>query len=159
MLQRTFNLNIGVAATDGGNDGQEIEFSMLDQADFGGIDEYVKKHGLNDASMAAARKAKRLNINGPPKAKIEEGAPANGESTAMDEDGEEESELQKAERQLQDEEDDEEEDYDPGSEGESDGSGSEDEDDEGEDYDGEEGEPYDENEEDLENPEGDESEL
>ncbi|KAF2809388.1 Rtt106-domain-containing protein [Mytilinidion resinicola] len=133
VLQRTFNLNIGVVADDESKP-QEIEFSMLDQADYAGIDAYIKKHGLQDASMAEQRKAKRLNVN--PAIKAENGA---GE----EEDGEDgETELQKAERLLQDQEDEEEEDYDPGNEGESDGSGSEEEDDEGEGY--EEGVEYEE---------------
>src|SRR5947199_101600 len=45
----------------------EIEFGMLDQADYSGINEYVQKHGLQDASMAAARRAKKLNVNPPTK--------------------------------------------------------------------------------------------
>ena len=83
---------------------KEIEFSMLDQADFAGIDEYVKRHGLNDASMAAERRAKAYNVN-----KDKKGVETNGdgESGAVG-DG---SELQKAEQELQDEEDDLEEDY------------------------------------------------
>ncbi|KAF2490846.1 Rtt106-domain-containing protein [Lophium mytilinum] len=134
VLQRTFNLNIGVVADDESKP-QEFEFSMLDQADYSGIDSYIKKHGLEDASMAEQRKAKRLNVN-PPAIKTE-----NGVDDAEDgEDGE--TELQKAERLLQDQEDEEEEDYDPGNEGESDGSGSEEEDDEGDGY--EEGVEYEE---------------
>ena len=96
---------------------------MLDQADFAGINEYVQKHGLQDASLAAARRAKKLNVN-------KAGKKENG--TAPVADGEEESELQKAERELQEQEDEEEEeddDFDPGSEGESEGEGSESEDD------------------------------
>ncbi|KAI9872599.1 MAG: hypothetical protein M1830_001426, partial [Pleopsidium flavum] len=65
VLQRTFNLNITTRTcslpTD---DKQEFEFSMLDQADFAGIDGYVKRHGLQDASMAEERRARKLNING-----------------------------------------------------------------------------------------------
>lgn len=110
MLQRTFNLVI--AATEGeSTEAKETEFSMIDQADFGGIDEYVKRHGLNDASMAADRRAKAYNVN----KKVE----ANGVGVA---DGEEESELAKAEQTLQDEEDELEEDYEA-SGGESDGEG------------------------------------
>lgn len=112
ILQRTFNL---VVDTD---DNGSMEFSMLDQADYGGIDDYVKRHGLNDASMAAERQAKKYNIN-----KKEEGT--NGDGVA-----EEQTELAKAqaeaEAQLQEDEDEEEEDYDPGSEGESEGEGSSD---------------------------------
>ncbi|KAK4610295.1 Histone chaperone [Fulvia fulva] len=112
VLQRTFNLVI--SATEGlGSESKDTEFSMLDQADFAGIDEYIKKHGLNDASMAAERKAKAYNVNKPKE--DANGAVANGGA-------EEESELHKAEQQLQDEEDDEEEDYEE-SGGESDGSG------------------------------------
>ena len=115
VLQRTFNLNIS-AQPAGSMDPVEHEFSMLDQADFAGIDAYIKRHGLNDESMAAQRKAQRLNIN---KVKGEE---------AANSEGEEEGELQRAEReaemQAQDDDDDEDdENFDPGSEGESEGSG------------------------------------
>ena len=91
---------------------------MIDQADYTGIDTYIKRHGLNDASLAASRRAQVYNVN----VKGEKnGEVANG--TAGD-DEEEESELQKAERLMQDVDDEEEEDYDPGSEGESEGEGS-----------------------------------
>lgn len=122
VLQRTFNLVI--AARDNEEaDIKEAEFSMLDQADFGGIDEYIKRHGLNDASMAADRRAKAFNVNKDKKAE------ANGDASPGDADGG--SELQKAEQQLQDE-DEEEEDY-VESGGESDGEGeySDDDDEEG----------------------------
>jgi len=85
---------------------------MIDQADFAGIDAYVKRHGLQDASLAEARRAKKYNVNAP-----------KGEEVEAD-DQAAESELQKAQRELEDQEDEEEEDYDPGSEGESEGSGS-----------------------------------
>lgn len=132
ILQRTFNLNI-MAQPSNGDETQEFELSMIDQADFAGIDAYIKKHGLQDASLAEARRAKKYNVNG--KAG-EEGADANAEDNG-------EGELQKAERELDDQEDEEEEDYDPGSDSESDGSGSssdedEDEDGENENEDGEE---------------------
>ncbi|KAF2027836.1 Rtt106-domain-containing protein [Setomelanomma holmii] len=118
VLRNTFNLIINTQT-------QEIEFTMLDQADYSGINDYVQKHGLQDASLAAARRAKKLNVN---KSKTKENG-ANGAAAPDADDGEEEeSELQKAERELQDAEDDEEEDYDPGSEGESEGSGSDSED-------------------------------
>ncbi|KAJ4406011.1 hypothetical protein N0V91_004895 [Didymella pomorum] len=122
VLRNTFNLVITTQT-------QEIEFSMLDQENFAGINEYVQKHGLQDASMAAERRAKKLNVNPPAEKSKENGAAASG---AQGE--EEESELQKAERELQDQEDDEEEDddFDPGSEGESEGEGSESEEEDGE---------------------------
>ncbi|XP_014560761.1 hypothetical protein COCVIDRAFT_23135 [Bipolaris victoriae FI3] len=120
VLRNTFNLVITTPTGD-------IEFGMLDQADFAGINEYVQKHGLQDASLAADRRAKKLNVN-----KI--GGKKDAANTAEAEGAaeEEESELQKAERELQEQEDDEEEDddFDPGSEGESEGSGSDSEDDE-----------------------------
>lgn len=99
---------------------------MLDQENFAGINDYVQKHGLQDASMAAERRAKKLNVN-PPADKSKQ----NGAAGAQEE---EESELQKAERELHDQEDDEEEDtdFDPGSEGESEGEGSDSEDEDGE---------------------------
>lgn len=117
VLQRTFNLVI--AARDPITDEvKDVEFSMLDQADFAGIDEYVKRHGLNDASMAAERRAKAFNVNKEKKGDVNgdagEGAGAGAE------DGQ--TELQKAEQLLQDEEDEEEEDYEA-SGGDSDGEG------------------------------------
>jgi hypothetical protein len=119
VLRNTFNLAITTQT-------QEIEFGMLEQADYAGINDYVQKHGLQDASLAAARRAKKLNVNKPrDKSNGTDGA------AGADDAEDEESELQKAERELQDQEDDEEEDYDPGSEGESEGSGSESEDEDG----------------------------
>lgn len=126
VLQRTFNLNV-MARPSGGSeeDNQEFEFSMIDQADFSGIDTYIKRHGLQDASLADARRAKVYNVN----------KPTGDEPVTTEASGEDESELQKAQRELEDQEDEEEEDYDPGSD-DSEGSGSssedEDEDDEGE---------------------------
>ncbi|KAE9975008.1 hypothetical protein EG328_002541 [Venturia inaequalis] len=112
VLQRTFNLNI--QATAGAEAAEEeIEFSMLDQLDFAGIDAYIKRHGLNDASLASARRAKKYGVNDPKAKKEANGAPttaAEMEGIEQDED-EEETELQKAERALQDAEDEEEEDY------------------------------------------------
>lgn len=129
ILQRTFNLNV-VARPTTSDETQEIEFSMIDQADFAGIDGYIKKHGLQDASVAEARRAKRYNVNNGVKA--ENGnADANNPEEATGEG--EESELQKAEREIDDQEDEEEEDYDPGSESESDGSGSSSDEDDDED--------------------------
>ncbi|KAF1960069.1 Rtt106-domain-containing protein [Byssothecium circinans] len=122
VLRNTFNMVITTQTGD-------IEFSMLDQDDYAGINEYVQKHGLQDASMAATRRAKKLNVNPPA-----EGANGTNGTAAAEEGGL--SELQKAEQELQDLEDDEEEDYDPEAEGGSDGSGSdsEDEDEDGEGY-------------------------
>lgn len=122
VLQRTFNLNVAARASDAVPT-EEIEFSMIDQAHFAGIDAYVKKHSLQDASMAEARRAKKLNVN----------APRKGAHTEMTEDAEQEGELAKAQRELEDQEDEEEEDYDPGSEGQSDGSGTSSEEEEEED--------------------------
>lgn len=119
VLQRTFNLNIATRSATDPEQEQEFELSMIDQADYAGIDAYIKKHGLQDASLAEDRRAKKLNINGV------KGEDNDGDgAAATGEDGEEESELQKAQRELEDQEDEEEEDYDPGSEGESEGSGS-----------------------------------
>lgn len=122
VLQRTFNLNISARGTRLGDEQQEFEFSMVDQTDFAGIDAYIKRHRLQDASLAEERRAKKYNVNG-----------VKGEA---DEDGEanEPGELQKAAQDAgntarDDEEDDEEDDenFDPGSEGESEGSGTSDE--------------------------------
>ena len=88
---------------------------MIDQADFTGIDAYVKRHRLQDASMADERRAKKLNING-----------AKGTNGALEPE-DEEGHLEKATREaedLEDEEEEEDENFDPGSEGESEGSGS-----------------------------------
>jgi hypothetical protein len=118
VLQRTFNLSVEVDMTvPGGEEStEEFEFSMLDQEDFGGIDGFVKRHGLQDKSMAEQRKAKRLNVN---VVKDEDGnVIGNAEA------GELEKAAQEAEQEAVDEEDEDEEDYDPGSEGESEGSGS-----------------------------------
>lgn len=125
VLQRTFNLNVEVDVALAGTEEEgteEFEFSMLDQEDFAGIDEFVKRHGLQDKSMAEQRKAKRLNVN---VVKDEEGnIVGNAEA----------GELEKAAGELEvDEEDEEEEDYDPGSEGESEGEGSSSEEEEDED--------------------------
>jgi hypothetical protein len=117
VLQRTFNLSVEVdMSVPGGEEGnEEFEFSMLDQEDFAGIDAFVKRHGLQDKSMAEQRKAKRLNVN-----------------VLKDEDGNvignaEAGELEKAAKEVEqeelDEEDEEEEDYDPGSDGDSEGEG------------------------------------
>ena len=121
VLQRTFNLNIVARVNDDSTaaattETQELEFSMVDQADFAGIDEYVKRHRLQNASMAEQRRAKKLNING-----VKAGAGDAGEQG-----GGEAGELAKAAREAQDlqDEDEEEEDdenFDPGSEGESEG--------------------------------------
>ncbi|KAG9686055.1 Rtt106-domain-containing protein, partial [Aureobasidium melanogenum] len=125
VLQRTFNIVITTMPDPVTGEKQDIEFSMLDQADFAGIDEYVKRHNLNDASMAADRRAKKLNINPKPKTEA-----TDLDGAGADDDDDEMTELQKAEQALQDQEDEEEEDYDPGSEGESEGSGSDSEDEE-----------------------------
>lgn len=123
VLQRTFNIVVEVF-TEGDNT-EEVEFGMIDQADYQGIDEsYVKRRRLQDGSMADARKAKLELAENKVKKEAEE------------EPGEQVSALEEAqkedEQRLQDEEDEDEEDYDPGSEGDSEGSGasSEEEDDE-----------------------------
>ena len=117
VLQRTFNLSVMYRKPGAEEDeAEEIEFSMLDQADYAGINEYVQKHGLNDASLAAWRRAK---------SEMEKKAGvANGEAEGAEDDGR--TELEKAEQQLQDEESEEDEDFDPSDEGD-DGSGSEEE--------------------------------
>ncbi|KAK2733157.1 hypothetical protein FQN55_003726 [Onygenales sp. PD_40] len=121
VLQRTFNLNITTRSPTSPDELQEFELSMIDQSNHPGIDAYIKKHRLQDASLAEARRAKKLNINGAKGGDEEGGAGVGGGDGG---EGEEESELQKAQRELEDREDEEEEDYDPGSDGESEGSGS-----------------------------------
>ncbi|CAG8196069.1 unnamed protein product [Penicillium salamii] len=114
VLQRTFNLNVMARPTGGSEeDNQEFEFSMIDQADFSGIDTYIKRHGLQDASLADARRAKVYNVN----------KPTGDEQAATEAADGDESELQKAQRELEDQEEEDEEDYDPGSD-DSEGSGS-----------------------------------
>ena len=109
ITKRTFNLSIHVSDDLGG---QDLEFSMIDQEDYGGIDAYIKAHKLNDESMADQRAAKKFNVNG----KVDE--EAGGDGTG---------ELEKAWGEAAEDEEDEE-DYVP--EGEDDGgsgtSGSED---------------------------------
>ena len=104
---------------------------MIDQTDFAGIDEYIKRHGLNDASMAKERMARRYGVNDGKKPDGGAVGAENGDATG--EEGQEQdgvmSELQKAEQQMQDEEDELEEDYDP-SGGESEGEGEDSEEDE-----------------------------
>lgn len=135
VLQRTFNLNISVQLR--ADDSTffikgapmypkdppteaDYEFSMVDQADHNGIDQYVRGHGLNDASLAEGRRAKKYNVN---KHQVKPGT--NGAVPAANGvvgEEEEESEIAKAERELQDAEDEEEEDYEDEG-GDSDGSG------------------------------------
>lgn len=130
VLQRTFNLNIAYREDGANNDQpadiQEIELGMIDQADFPGIDGYIKTHGLQDASLAESRRATKVkaNTNGR--------AAQNGQSAVEDED-DGRTELEKAQQQLEDEEDEEEEDYDPSSDDESGGSGEDSSDEEGDD--------------------------
>ncbi|KAJ5947077.1 hypothetical protein N7466_000092 [Penicillium verhagenii] len=120
VLQRTFNLNFLARPRNGTEEDQvEIEFQMIDQADFSGIDTYIKRHGLQDASLADARRAKVYNVNA---GKNQDGSAAENGAE------EEESELQKAQRELEDEEEEDEEDYDPGTDGDSEGSGSDEDD-------------------------------
>ena len=114
VLQRTFNLVVSVVNEDGST--EDAEFSMLDQADFAPVDAWVKRHGLDDKSLAAGRRAKVYGVNKPKGERGVEGQEEEGEENA-------ETGLAKAEQELQDAEDDEE-DFDPGSEGDSDGSGS-----------------------------------
>ncbi len=127
VLQRTFNLNISARGSRPSDEPQDFEFSMVDQADFAGIDAYIKRHRLQDASMAEQRRAKNYNINGV-------------KSEADQDDEAEPGELQKAALEAGnaaqgdddgDEEDDE--NFDPGSEGESEGSGTSGEEEEGND--------------------------
>jgi hypothetical protein len=141
VLQRTFNMVVEVFdGEDGDNDStEEMEFSMIDQEDYAGINEdYVARHKLQDRSMADQRKAKReLAENARGKKGAEGDADGEGDGDGMTE---LERAAMEAEQQAQDEEDEDEEDYDPGSEGDSEGSGlssDEDDDDDDEDGDGE----------------------
>ncbi|KAG0639568.1 hypothetical protein HOY80DRAFT_77577 [Tuber brumale] len=123
ITKRTLNLSVHVAEERGD---AEFEFSMIDQEEYTGIDTYIKRNRLNDASMAEARRAKKHNVNG--KEEV---------------DGEDAGNLQKALEELEDEE---EEDYVPGKGNDDDGSGSDDsEEDDEEDEDDDEGGDDDEN--------------
>ncbi|KAM0481957.1 hypothetical protein ACHAPX_003291 [Trichoderma viride] len=164
ILQITFNMAVEVFTDEDGNT-EELEFGMLDQQNYGGIDDYVKTNRLQDRSMAEQRKGKlQLAENKAPKKKDGEGE--DGDAEGADGAGDGMTELERAhveaEQALQDEEDEDEEDYDPGSEGESEGSGSDDDDDDSDDDDdddeedpegeGEEGEEEEEEEEEEEKP-------
>ncbi|KAI0874229.1 hypothetical protein GGS24DRAFT_460163, partial [Hypoxylon argillaceum] len=142
VLQRTFNMVVEIFTGEGGDEEatDELEFAMLDQEDYNGINEnYVTRHRLQDRSLADQRKAKRELIENSKGKKGEGEQDGNG---AVGDDGM--TELQRAqleaEQQLQDEEDEDEEDYDPGSDGDTDGSGvsSDDDDDDDDDDAGEE---------------------
>lgn len=152
ILQITFNIVVEVFSSEG-EAAEEIEFGMLDQKDYGGIDDYIKLNRLHDRSMAEQRKGKlQLAENRGPKT-AEDGE--NGKAGDANSDGL--TELERAqlevEQHLQDDEDEDEEDYDPGSEGESEGSG----DSSGDDNDDEdEGEDEEEEEEDAEGEEEEE---
>ena len=133
VLQRTFNLNISARGSATNSEPQEYEFSMIDQGEFAGIDTYIKRHQLQDASMAEQRRAKRLNVNGV----------KGGDGDETEEDGP--GELQKAAQEVGDGGDDEEEDdenFDPGSEGDSEGSGTSDEEEDGDEPVADENEAY-----------------
>ncbi|PFH58525.1 hypothetical protein XA68_13568 [Ophiocordyceps unilateralis] len=153
ILQITFNIVVEVFLSEG-EGREEMEFSMLDQQDYGGIDNYIKLNRLQDRSMAEQRKGKlQLAENKRGAEDGESGVNGNGMS-----------ELERAhvevEQQLQDDEDDEEEDYDPGSEGESEGSGESSDDGEGDDDDDDEDEDEDDDDDDDEEDEdGDEEKV
>ncbi len=101
----------------GGNGGEgeitEFEFSMIDQEDYAGIDAYVKRHGLHDASMAEVRRAKAAR----------KGQEMNGDVKDAEAEVVKKEEEEERDGEDDEEEDEEGEDYDPGSEGESEGSG------------------------------------
>ena len=126
VLQRTFNMAIELDVRYKQDDGsyleerEELEFGMIDQEDFAGIDAYVKRNGLQDSSMAEQRKAKRLGVNmvkGEDGEKVDVGDP--GELTKAEAALEQNDEGEEEEDEGTDGED-----FDPGSEGESEGSGS-----------------------------------
>lgn len=139
VLQRTFNMVVEILPKEGDDEEatEEVEFSMLDQEDYGGINEnYVMRKGLQDRSMADQRKAKKeLAENG----KGKKGDAENGDEDAGAEAGVSLAELAKGDMWGDDDEEDEE-DYDPGTEGESEGSGSDSDDDSDDDDDDDAGE-------------------
>ncbi|KAL2752401.1 hypothetical protein ACRALDRAFT_1094917 [Sodiomyces alcalophilus JCM 7366] len=149
VLQRTFNMVVEVFTGTGGDEGtEELEFAMLDQEDYQGIDQsYVRRNGLQDRSMAEQRRAKMELAENMRDAKKAAGGEGGAEPNGADGMTELERAQAEEEQRLQDEEDEEEEDYDPGSEGDSEGEGetSDEEDADGEgDAEMEEAEDYDE---------------
>ncbi|KAG6000063.1 hypothetical protein E4U21_005987 [Claviceps maximensis] len=150
ILQITFNMVVEVFSAIDGEPNEEFEFGMLDQQDYGGIDDFIKRNGLQDRSMAEQRKAK-LQLAENRASKKSSGGDAQPDDDAGAADGDEKTELEKAhleaEQQIQDDEDEDEEDYDPGSDDDSDGSGESSEDDEGDEQDGDEDEDEDEDQE------------
>ncbi|KAG5979366.1 hypothetical protein E4U55_005244 [Claviceps digitariae] len=159
ILQITFNMVVEVFSSSDGEPNEEFEFGMLDQQDYGGIDDFVKRNGLQDRSMAEQRKAKLQLAENRTSKKGSDGSahPDDGADTTGD--GDEKTELEKAhleaEQQLQDDEDEDEEDYDPGSDSDSDGSGESSED--GED-DGQDDDDDDDDEDEQDQPEDDDEE-
>ncbi|KJZ79714.1 hypothetical protein HIM_01183 [Hirsutella minnesotensis 3608] len=148
ILQITFNIVVEVFCSEG-DATEEVEFDMLDQQDYGSIDNYIKLNRLQDRSMAEQRKGKlQLAENRVGKKGAEDGQNGDGEESAVNGMSELARAQLEADQQLDDEEDEDEEDYDPGSEGESEGSGdSSDDDDDDDDDDDAEGEDDDEEEE------------
>ncbi|KAL9084195.1 MAG: hypothetical protein Q9165_008181 [Trypethelium subeluteriae] len=152
VLQRTFNIVITVSrgALESGVEGseekmEEFEFSMIDQAEYAEIDAWVKKHRLNDHSMAQQRKAKTSDpINGKDSGAGEtEGGAKSDRKRKEDkyQPGELARAAQQADQELRDREDtddEDDEDFSAGSGGESEGEGSssEEEDDDYDNYDG-----------------------
>lgn len=123
ILQITFNMVVEVFGADG-EENEELEFGMLDQKDYGGIDDYVKQNRLQDRSMAEQRKAKlQLAENRGPKKEDGQSGDTAGQAGTNDDMTELERAQLEHEQQVQDDEDEDEEDYDPGSEGDSEGSG------------------------------------
>ncbi|KAG6023711.1 hypothetical protein E4U19_004186 [Claviceps sp. Clav32 group G5] len=137
ILQITFNMVVEVFSKDD-EPNEEFEFGMLDQQDYGSINDFVQRNGLQDRSMAEQRKAKLQLAENRASKKGSDGAEPDDDGAANDDN---QTELEKAqleaEQQLQDDEDEDEEDYDPGSDGgDSDGSGESSEDDDGSEQDG-----------------------
>lgn len=109
ITKRTFNLNISARVLPADDESQETEYSMLDQTDFAGIDNYIKRHQLQDASLAEARRARRIGKQTQTQTHGAHGA--ENEADAAADDGM--TELERAQQELEDEEDEMEEDYDP----------------------------------------------
>lgn len=132
ILQITFNVVIEVFGEDGETT-EELEFGMIDQQDYAGIDAYLKTKNLQDGSMAEQRKAKlQLAEN---KGRKGTDSEQNGDANGLTE---LERAQQDADQQMDDEDDEEEdEDFDPGSGGDSEGSGESDDDDDDDDDDDE----------------------
>lgn len=97
ITQRTFDLTLTLKAgmpllgssgfrTTKEGDHDTVQFSMIEQSEYGGIEAYTKKLGVNDQSMAQERKAPT-----PKKVDTSDGGSGNGQGQEEDEEDSEEN--------------------------------------------------------------------